>query len=94
MREFHSLKTIGTVSDTHICYAKLIGYGGSGKRQKPTAQRLVGAERPKTLCPIIIRFSLICSGHELIGWFSTRPQSVKVPTQFSKKPRVLGDKTI
>jgi hypothetical protein len=34
----------------------------------------------------IIRFSLIRSGHELIGWFSTRLQSLKVPTQFSKKP--------
>ena len=34
----------------------------------------------------IIRFSLIGSGHELIGWFSTRLQSLKVPTQFSKNP--------
>ena len=35
---------------------------------------------------VIIRFSLIRSGHELIGWFSTRLQSLKVPTQFSKNP--------
>jgi hypothetical protein len=34
----------------------------------------------------IIRFSLIGSGHELIGWFSTRLQSLKVPTQFSENP--------
>ena len=35
---------------------------------------------------VIIRFSLMHSGYELIGWYSTRLQSLKVPTQFSKNP--------